>query len=206
MLAVVEHDVGGPACVLVPVNLLDQFCGDVVGGWVDPIAGHGVPCDRRHAEMASGAEYEGTTRAVGGAEVAHRLAEDLLEYRARAREFFADLNGRGAREIGVAPGMIADEVASVGDAACEALLGFSVAADHEKGGVHVVRGEDVEEARGPCGVGAVVESEGHLAGAGRSNERTAEYLRGGPNGCVGKGAEGEAHRSDRAQAGINARC
>ena len=62
----------------------------------------------------------------------------------------------------MAPGVIADEVAGVGDSAGEFWLGLRKFADHEEGGVHIVLGEDVEEARRPCGIGAVVEGEGDL--------------------------------------------
>ncbi len=53
----------------------------------------------------------------------------------------------------MAPGVIADEMAGVGDSAGEFSFLFRKFADHEEGGAHIVLGEDVEKARRPSGLG-----------------------------------------------------
>lgn len=205
VLAVVEHDIGGPSFALVPVNFLDQLSGDVIGGGIDPVAGHGVPGDRRHAEFAGGAERVGAARAIGRTEEVHGLAGDLSECVAGARELFADAGGCGAGEVGMGPRVIADEVAGFGNAADERWLGMSEAAHHEEGGVGVVRGEDVEEAWRPCGVGPVVEGKGEFAGAGWGDEGGAEDLRAGDHRGVGVSADGQADCGCGAEACVDPR-
>ena len=106
----------------------------------------------------------------------------------------------------MAPGVIADEVSGVGDAANELRLGLGKLADHEERGAHIVLGEDVEQTRRPGGVGAVVEGEGELAGAARRDERPAKDLRGGPQGGIGEPADAKPGCAGDAECPVNTRC
>jgi len=203
MAAVVQDDVAGPAAALVAVDFPDQTLRDLVGRGLAPVGGHGVPRNRDKAELARESQYIGTASTEGRAKIADGLAGDLRENVARTCDFIEHRGRCGAGEIGVGPGMIADEVAGMGDAARQLRLGPGEFANHEKGSVYVVFGENVEQTRCPCGVGAVVEGEGELAGAARGDERTAEDLRSGPVGGVGKAGHTQTCGSDSAKARAN---
>ena len=103
-----------------------------------------------------------------------------------------DAAGGGEGQVGMAPGVVADEVAGGGDLADQRGLGLGAAADEEKGCADIVAGEEVEQAGRPDGVGAVVEGEGQFAGARRGDERGAEELRGGPHSRIGAAARRQA--------------
>ena len=184
MAAVMKHDVGGGAAARVVSNLLRQFCCDAISGGFHPVAGHGIPCDRYEADGACDAQDGGAARAEGWTEEADGLSGDLGESVAGAGELVADLVCCGASQVGVAPGVIADKVAGVGDAACECGLGLRKTADHEEGGADMVLGKDIEEARRPGGIGTVVEGESQFAGSTRRDEGAAEDLRSGPERSV----------------------
>jgi hypothetical protein len=96
----------------------------------------------------------------------------------------------------MSPGVVADEVAGVGDLANELRIGLSAAAYEKEGGADVAAGEQIEQARRPGGVGAVVEGEGEFAGARRSDERGTEELGGGPEGGIGKAGKSYCHGGD----------
>lgn len=188
MAAVVEDDVAGVAAALIAFDFLEQVLRDLVGGGFAPVGGHGVPRNRAQSELAGKFEYVGAARSKGRPEVGDRFAGDAGEGVAGARELVEDFTGSGAAEVGMGPAVVADEMAGVGDAASERVLGFGELADHEECGMDVVFGEDVEQARRPCGVRAVVEGEGKLARGAWGDESAAEDLRGGPVGGVGDGA------------------
>lgn len=200
MAAVVQDDVGGEAVLLVANDVGGEAQGDALGRGLAPVVGDGVPEDRFHAQIACGAQYIGATCAERRAEVADGLAGDLGERVLGAAELLADLGGGSEGEIGVGPGMVADEVAGLVNAADEIGDDLGVAADEEKGGADVAGGQLVEQLRRPSGIRAVVEGEGEIAGALRGAERGTEEARGRPHGGVGVPAEGEAGRSERAEA------
>jgi len=203
MAAVVKDDVAGVAATLVDVDFPYQVLRDFVGGGLLPIRRHGVPGDGDETELTREFEHVGAARTKGRAEVNDRFADDIGEDVAGARDFIEHFGRCGAREVRVGPGMIADEMADAGHAAGELDLGLGELADHEKCGVDVVLGEDVEEARRPCRIGAVVEGEGELARAARGDEGAAEDLRGGPVGGVGETGHAEANSSGDAEARAN---
>ena len=104
----------------------------------------------------------------------------------------------GEGEVGVVPGVVADEVPGLVDLLDQRALGGGVFAEQEKGGADVVLGEDFEELGGPLGVGAVVEGEGEFVGLARGDEGGAEELGGWPEGGVGVSAAGETAVSSSA--------
>lgn len=199
--AVVEDDVGSESAAVIAVDFLDEFGRNVFCRWIDPVAGHRVPCNGSEIEAARNAQCSGASRAIRRTKKADGLAGDLGEYVGGARELDADAGGGGAREIGMAPCVVADQVASVGDAACESRLGLGESANHEKRGANVVLSECVEEARRPGRVRAVVEGERELAGTERCDEDTAEDLRGRPHGGVGVPARDQPQTGDHADRG-----
>ncbi len=199
--AVVEDDVGGEAALLIADDERGEAQGDAQGRGLAPVVGDGIPEDRFHAEFACGAQHAGTARAEGRTEVADGLAGDLREGVLREAELFADLGGGGEGEVGVRPGVVADEVACLLDAADEVGDDLGVAADEKEGGADVVFGEMVKELGGPGGVGAIIEGEGELAGAPRGAKRGTEKAGCGPHGGVGVSAECEAGGGERAEAG-----
>ena len=203
--AIVEDDVGGPSLVLIALDLLHELGCDVIGGGVNPVAGHGVPGDGRHVEFACGVEHVRAATTVGRTKETDGFAGDLRKGVAGAGELVADLEARGAGEVRVAPGVIADEMAGVGDAAGEGWFGLGETAHHEEGRAHVALSEDVEEAGRPGGVGSVVEGKGEFAGAMRRDEGATEELRGGPERSIGEATYGKPCGSGRAEPGINAR-
>ena len=84
--------------------------------------------------------------------------------------------GGGEGQVGMAPGVIADQVPGGQDAPDQRRLGLGKAAHKKEGGTDVVAGQRVEQAGRPGGVGAVVEGERQLAGAARGNQRRAKQL------------------------------
>ena len=190
--AVVENDVGGEAALLITDNVRGEAQGDALGGGLAPVVGDGVPEDGFHAERACGAQHERPARAEGRAEIADGQAGDLRDGVLSGAQLFPDFGGGGEGKVGVGPGVVADEVATLLDAADEVGDDLGVAADEEEGCADVVLGEVVEELGGPGGVGAVVEGEGELAGAHRGAKRGAEQLGLGPHGGVGVSAKREA--------------
>ncbi len=202
--SIVEDDVGGEAALLIADDAGGEAQGDALGRGLAPVVGDGVPEDRFHAEIACGAQHVGTARAEGRTEVADGLACDLREGVLSGAELFTNFGGGGESEVGVGPGVVADEVAALLDAANEIGDDLGVAADEEEGCADAVLGEVVEELRGPGGVGSVVEGKGEIAGALGSAERGAEEGGRRPHGGVGVSAEGEAGGGKRAEAGDQA--
>ena len=205
MAAVVQDDVGGVTAALVAVDFSDQVLRDRIGGGFLPVGGHGVPGDGNEAELAGEFEHVGAARAEGRAEISNGFSGDVGEDVAGAGELVEHVGGASAGEIGVRPGVVADEVPGIEDAAGEVGLGLGEFANHEERGVNAVLGEDVEEARRTCGVGAVVEGEGKLAGGARCDEGAAKNLRGGPAGGIGKACRGEAEAAGRGDGCVNSR-
>jgi len=82
-------------------------------------------------------------------------------------------------------GVVADEVASVVDAANDLGTLANEAADHEEAGARVVAGEEIEEGVGGYVVGAVVVGEGYFVGVGAGDEGVTEELGAGAEGRVG---------------------
>ena len=67
--------------------------------------------------MAGCAEDDGTARAKGRAKVTDRRAGDLLECVAGASELLSHARGRGDGQVGMGPGVVADQVPRGVDAA-----------------------------------------------------------------------------------------
>ena len=157
MAAVVENDVAGVTAALIAVDFPDQVLRNLVGGRFLPILRHCIPRNRDQSELASKFQNIGPPRSERRAEVANRFARDLREQIVGAGEFVENVGLPRARKIGMAPGVVADQMSGIGDAACEFRLGLGEFADHEEGRAHVVLGENVEQPRRPRRVGAVVE-------------------------------------------------
>src|SRR5215472_12717564 len=97
----------------------------------------------------------------------------------------------------MAPGVVADKVAGLCDAARQLALSFREFAQHEECGMHIVFGKNVQQARCPRRIGAIVEGKGQLSRPSRSDESAAENLRGRPTRSVGVAPDAKAgHPSD----------
>ena len=182
LAAVVEDNVAGDAAGVIALDERGQSRGDVIDVGGLPVGCHCVPGDRGEAEGSGGAQRVGSARAEGGSKEANRLAEDGFELVLGAGEFFEGLAVAGEGKVGMAPAMVGDGVAGLVHLADESGLECGVFADEEEGGAGVVAGENLEQLRGPAGIGAVVEGEGDLVGACRRLEGAAVELRGGPVG------------------------
>ena len=87
--------------------------------------------------------------------------------------------------------MVADDVAGFDDFAGEVGALLDVASDQKKCCVHVVLGQDFQQAQRVRVVGAVVVGEGELLGAARqAGEGAAVPLAGGRHGLVAGGGSG----------------
>ena len=201
MAAIVEDDVGGHAAAIEAVYFIDEVESDGVGGGVLPVGGHGVPEDGVETEAAGDAQGLGSAGSVGRTKVADGQAGDLLQSLGGAVNLLIDAAGGGQCQVEMGPGMVADEVTGGDDLADEGGFCLSAAADEKKGGADTAAGEKFEEAGGPDGVGAVVEGEGQLAGARRSDERGAEELRGGPQGGIGEASRRQTESGCCAETG-----
>ena len=104
-----------------------------------------------------------------------------------------NVRARSEGEVGVAPGVVADEVAGGDDPADEFRGGVGVAAEEEESGADFVGGEQFEQMRGPDGIGAVIEGKGQLAGPERGDEGGAEELRVGAERRIGAAARRQAY-------------
>ena len=204
--AVVQDDVDGAAGLGEAVDFVREACGDFLRGGFAPVSGHGVPEHGGELEFARDAEDNGTAGAVGRAEVANGRAGDLLQCVAGARELFADAVRGGAREIGMGPGVVAEEMALRGDAAHQIRLRRSKAAQQEERGLNAVGSEDVEELWRPGGIGAVIEGERQFTGARGSGECTAKDARGGPTRGVGEASGGKAEAGGDGKARVDCGC
>lgn len=205
MVAIVKNDVAGVTAVLVAVNLPDQALRDLVAGGFLPVRRHRIPRDGDESKLAGKLQNIGPSGAEGWTEVADRLARNLGKQIAGAGEFVEHVGRPRAREIRVAPGVVADQVAGVGDAASEFRLGLGELAHHEEGCAHVVLGEDVEQTRRPGRVRAIVEGQGELARRSRSNEGTAEDLRSGPMRGVCKATDAQSGCTSKSEDSVNTR-
>lgn len=174
MTAVMENDVGCPAILLQVIYLPFKLFRYSVGRRLAPVGGYGIPHHGHHPQHPGGVEDMRPAPAKWRPEVADRDTRNVLQRFAGPLQFLSHAKGRGEREVGMAPGMVADEVAGGSDAAHQIRLGLSVTANEEEGGAHIVGGQDVEQARGPGGIGAIVKGEGQLAGATWCNERLAK--------------------------------
>ena len=106
----------------------------------------------------------------------------------------------------MAPGVIADQVAGLEDAPCQIPFGFDEVADHEKGGANIVFGQDIEQARSPRGVRAIIVGESELARTARRNEGAAEELGAGPSGGVGVPADANSGCAGETDSTVNTDC
>jgi len=198
----VEHYVARVPSLAVAFDFGAQAGGDQLRGGGGPVCGHGVPEDRDEALFAGDAKGRWAACAERWTEVADLRAGDRFELGCGAGELFLDASLAGEGQIGVGPGVIADEVARLVHLADERALGLCVFADHEEGGADVVAGEDFEELGGPAGIGSVVEGERKFVWPWGRNQGAAKELGGGPKGCVGASTVGEAG-GGQADAGID---
>src|ERR1035441_5177946 len=125
----------------------------------------------------------------------------MLESLNGAVELLFDAGGGGQGQVEMGPGVVADEVTGGGNLADKRGLGLGAAADEKEGGANVAAGKKVEEARGPGGIGTVVEGEGEFAGTRRGDERGPEELRGGPQGDIGTAARRQTQSGGCAETG-----
>ena len=95
------------------------------------------------------------------------------------------------------PGVIADQVTGIDNASSEFAFGLRKFANHEETGMHIVFGKDLEKARRPCRIRAIVEGEGKLSRAARRNEGTAEDLRARPARGIRESADAESQLRQR---------
>jgi len=165
--------------------------GNRFGGWIAPIGGHNIPEDGYHAEVACGLEHDGPPCAEWRAKESEGLASDLLERAASANEFLFNAAGQRKSEIGMAPGVVADEMAGGNDAADKRRLRAGMAANEEECGVNAVVGQDIEQTGCPGRIGSIVEGEGEFAWKTGRNEGFAEDPRGRPESSVSAAAGGK---------------
>jgi len=177
MAAVVEDDVGGRSLAFEAVDGACEALRDCIGGRRFPVRGDGIPGDRDHSQIACGAEDKRAARAERGAEKADTFTQDVLERVAGSCEFLGHLLRRGQRQVGVAPGVIADEMARCGDAPHKRGLGLGKAANHEECRLYIVLCKQVNQLGSPRGIGAVIEGEREFAWFAGSGQRFAEELR-----------------------------
>ena len=139
--------------MLVPVVGVDLVADDDVAEALDAVDGGGLVVGVGLLVDGVGrAEVEGVDADLGAEE---GLGEGELE---------VDLGVGDFGDVGVGEGVVADLVAFAVDALHDADVVLGGLADHEEGGLDVQALEDVEDARGPGGIGAVVEGEGDLPG------------------------------------------
>ncbi len=142
----------GLAGVLVPVVGVDFVADDDVAEALDTVDGSGLVVGVGFlVDGVRRTEVEGLDAELGGEEA-------LGKVELKVSLAFGDF-----ADVGVSEGVVADLVTFTVDALHDAdvLLGFF--ADHEEGALDVVLLEDVEDLRGPVGIGAVVEGERDLA-------------------------------------------
>ena len=153
---VVENDVGRKTTSVGVVDLACQALGNSVSRWLLPIRGHRIPCHGRHSQVMRRLQHGRPAAAKGRAEIAHSLAQDLLEGCARAVEFFVDAARAGEGKVGVAPGMVADEMSFFGDTPNEGRFQLGESSDQKKCPLDSVVKEEVEQVWRPGRVGAIV--------------------------------------------------
>ena len=168
--------------------------GEGLGGVVAPVFGDDVPGDHPVAEP-TGVEPGGRRLlAVGGPEEAFPAiprGEDL----GGAADLELPLAAAEERHGRMVPGVIADRVTGAGGALDDLRMAGRGLADHEEGATRAVRLEQVEEARRPERVGAVVEGQrgdglGDLRGLrDRHPDEGADRPTGRGHGAAGRGAQ-----------------
>ena len=196
MAAVVEDDVCGAAPTREAVDFFCEATGDAPGGRLAPVGRHGVPEDGKQAQFPGGLQDGGAAGAKGRTKVADRPAGDLLKAFTGVAELLVNAGAGREGEVGVVPRVVADKMAGGDDAAHEVWRSMGMAAEQEKGGADIVRGEQFEKAGGPGGVWAVVEGEGQLAGPGWGDQRGAEESRARPQSGVDATARSQAGPGD----------
>ena len=190
MAAVVEEQIGGFASLAVARDELFGAGQDQLWRVGVPVVGHGVPHDWDESEFAGGAQRGWAARAEGWAKILDWIAEDLLQFAAGAGQLFAGLEFAGDGEVGVTPGVVADQMACRVDSAHQFRLIGGVFADQEERGFDAVRCQRIEQLWGPAWVGAVVEGEGDFIWLVRGGQCAAVDLRSGPARTIGARADG----------------
>lgn len=206
MAAVVEDDVTGVAAALIAIDLAHEGGCNLVGGGFFPVIGHRIPRDGDQSELPSQLEGVWSACAEGRTKVADRLAGDLREQIVCSSQFVQNIGRPRAREVGMAPCVIPDQVPGICDAAREFGFRFGKFADHEESGTDIVPGKDVQKARCPPGVWAIVKGKREFSGAPRSRQGPAKDLRSWPMRCVGKRTDGQTGCAGQACCSVNSSC
>jgi len=195
MASVMEDQIRGTAAEGVACHAAVDTVNDLLCRRGVPVVPDDVPCDRNQAEFASDLQRCRAADAVRWAEVADRRADDLLELGAGASQLFASAAGGGAGEVGMSPGVIADEMACLMGTANERVLCGGELTDEEEGCTNVALCEDVQQLRGPAGIGAVVKGECNFVGLFGSDQGTAKELRSRRTRGVGVSSIGQTSNS-----------
>ncbi len=174
--AVVEQDDGAtsPGLLGHGVDLLEDAVGDLLRGLAGvlvPVVGVDLVADDDVAEALDGVDGGGLVvgvgllvDGVGGAEVERLDAELGGEETLGEGHLEVEVADRDLADVGVGEGVVADLVAFTVEALEQAEVVLGLFADDEEGSGDLVFLEDVEDLRGPLGIGAVVEGEGDLLG------------------------------------------
>ena len=113
--------------------------------------------------------------------IAYRLAGYLLQSFFGPHQFLAHAARCGERKVGMAPGVVPNQVACLRDAPHQLRFGLRVPAHHKERNPHTMAGEDVEQTRRPGRVGPVVEGKRQFPGPGRRNQHSPKDARAGPH-------------------------
>ena len=165
VIAVVEaEDISGS--VGVGGNIFFSARGDAIHarneplfGWRFPVVSEERPRYGLHIEAIGGGNYPGIAQSVGWTKPSGRHAGGLTYGVAALLQVRFDLGGSAPEEVWVVVCVVANTVTAGGRFA-EQIRGLpDEIADYEKCSAGVVAGEEVQEFRRDCGVGAVVEGD-----------------------------------------------
>jgi len=122
-----------------------------------------VPHDGFETEFTGDAKDGRAARAEGWTEKIGMFADDIVKNRSALRELAADFQVTPENQDGVSKGVVADDVASLGDGAGDGRFLVDVASDEKKSCVHVVFRQDFEQTESVWVVRTIVVGQGELA-------------------------------------------
>jgi len=172
-----QHQIGRLAAAMVLVGEARHAVDDGLCRRCIPVVADHVPGDGNQPQFACDQQRIDAPHAEWRTEKPDSRANDLLQTVGGLVQLFASRWPVGAKEVGVRPGVVTDQVSCVMNSPHQISLRYGKLADQEECSPHVEARQYIQQLRSAARVRPVVEGQRNLIRIGRRDQALAKELR-----------------------------